>query len=142
MLVAELKNESTFHHGGAVHRVLRDHTAFILYFHLQVFRRKERFREVDDFEQFAGREDVIGVVAKPHLQLNMRRGANGAPAVDEIFGDMADLGHVKVSGNGLTVVEDKADLFIRASTEVLFEGVKIHGAAIIFLNRHMSIATC
>lgn len=122
MFITELEYDLPIYRRRAFHRVLRDHAAFILHFHVEVLRRQEWLRKINDLGELACGKPVVVVAPKPYLQLHVGDGTHGAPAIDEVLCDVTNLSHVKVSGNGLAIVKNESDLLVRTSVEVLLKG--------------------
>lgn len=70
---------------------------------------------------------MLLVVAEPDLKLRRLDLAHRASAIDEVLGDMPDLGDMKVAGNQFSVIKDEPDGPVDLGEEMAFEGGQLHG---------------
>ena len=90
-------------------RVLRDDTALVFHFHLQVVVRQNLFAEVEDLCEAPGGEAMIDVVRHVRLeQAGVRGVVELSAAIDEALGYVSDFRDVEMRRDLVAIRQDEA----------------------------------
>jgi hypothetical protein len=126
-----MKEEDAVGELGIDHWKLGDHRVFVFNFERQVLRGQNIASFLENVGKFTGEKAVVGVLVHPCLEEASFLRAPGASAVDESFGDMADLRDVKVRRNEGAIWQLQAHGGARMRPKVFKENVDIHSLAAV-----------
>jgi hypothetical protein len=99
------------------HWILRDDATIVFYFHVELIVRQDSAAEMKDFREAIRAKPVLDIAADMRLKDNRFVPPREAPAVDEVFHDVTDLGHMGMRWNGISIGQDKT----RENVGMLFE---------------------
>lgn len=105
---------------------LRDERGFVLHIHIEVVGLQHWAGFVENAEQFASGQAVVGVVGQPSLQTTGAVVAHSAAAVDEVFIHARDFGDVSMGRDMAAGRQEEADVFVGVARELGLEFVKLH----------------
>jgi hypothetical protein len=117
-------------------RILRHHAAVVLNVDIQIFIRKHSLPELKNLCQAIRPQAMLPVAPDVSLQNNFVFFADAPAAVDEISGQMADLGHVGVTGDKVAIGQDKPGKSIWIGFENFAQLIEFHADS-IYLYRNI-----
>jgi hypothetical protein len=115
------------------HRILRDDTTVVFYFHFELVVRQDSGAELKDFREAVRAQPVVEIATDVRLKDDRFVLPGKAAAVDKVFHDMTNFSDVGMRGNDIPIGQDKARKRAGMLFEDFSESCEFHGRSVFLL---------